>query len=301
MQLHIIGTDADRQDFCAEQELAVILNFLGIKTLVEQRFSGGEADPVVLAPLANIAGIQATNPVVLLDVDGDLSQDLVGVERSDGVIPVGIIRVPFSQEQLSNVLRAVRSQIAALLSSQSHSLSAAHAGIVARVPGDHPSLDALRTEVAITAEQEGCVLICGETGTGKRLIAEAIYQCSSYADGPFVPVSCATFPESLLAIELFGCESGALPGSTTRRFGRIEMAEGGVLLLEDVEALSIQSQASLLAFLRSKRLERVGSTRGAPCDVRLIASTSTNLETLVEQGRFREDLFYALQLSLIHI
>ena len=295
MQLHIIGTNADPQDLRVEHELAVILNFLGVETLIEQRFSGRETDPVVLGPLADVAGIQATNPVLLLDTEGTLSQELVGSERSDGLAPVGIIRLPFSQEQIGTALRAVRSHNAMLLSPHRRSLSPAHAGILARLPGDHPSLDALRAGIAITGEQDGCVLICGETGTGKRLIADAIYQCSSYADGPFVPVSCATFPESLLAIELFGCESGALPGSTTRRFGRIEMAEGGVLLLEDVEALSIQSQASLLAFLRSKRLERVGSTRGAPCDVRLIASTSTNLETLVEQGRFREDLFYALQ------
>jgi sigma-54 specific flagellar transcriptional regulator A len=206
-----------------------------------------------------------------------------------------------SHEQLNNALRAVRSHNTLRLSSQTRDLPPSHAGIVAGLPGDHPLLDSLRVAIAATAKQDGAVLICGETGTGKRQIAEALYQCSSHADGPFVPVSCATFPEALLAIELFGCESGALPGTTSRRIGRIEMAEGGVLLLEDIEVLSVQSQASLLAFLRSGRLERVGSTRGAHCDVRLIASTTANLEQLVEQGVFREDLFYALQGLVLNV
>ncbi len=295
MQLHIVGTNVAPENVKAKQDLATVLEFLGINACVEEQFSGVSGAGVVLVPPANVTGIDASCPVLVLDLVGDMRAELIGVERTDGITPVGLIRSPLSLEQLSSALRSVRSRHALRLSPQARDLQPLHAGIVAQLPGDHPLLDSLRVGIAAIADQEGCVLISGETGSGKRKIAEAIYRCSEYGDGPFVPVSCATFPESLLAIELFGCEGGALPGTTSRRIGRIEMAESGVLLLEDIEALSIQSQASLLAFLRSKRLERVGSTRGAPCDVRLLASTTADLEQLVEIGEFREDLFYALQ------
>ena len=301
MQLHIVGTDAATENTRAKQELACVLEFLGISVVVEEQFSGGSDVGVVLVPPADVREIHNSNPVLVLDLAGDMRPELIGVERHDGIAPVGFLRLPLTPEALGSALRAVRSRCALQLTPHTRDLPAAHAGIVARLPGDHPLLESLRVAVAATVEQEGCTLIIGETGTGKRKIAQAIYQCSAYADGPFVPVSCATFPESLLAIELFGCESGALPGTTSRRIGRIEMAEGGVLLVEDIEALSIQSQASLLAFLRSRRLERVGSTRGAVCDLRVIASTTANLGALVEQGMFREDLFYALQGSVIAV
>jgi len=301
MQLHIVGSNVAPENLKAKEELAVVLRFLGINTVVEERFSGVGGAGVVLVPPADVAGIDSSCPVLVLDIDGQMQPELIGQERADGIVPVGMIRTPLSQEQLGPALRAIRSRNALRFSPTTSELPPAQAGLVAQVPGEHPLLDSLRVTIAATAAQDGSVLICGETGTGKRQIAEAVYQCSSYSDGPFVPVSCATFPEALLAIELFGCESGALPGSTSRRIGRIEMAEGGVLLLDDIEVLSVQSQASLLAFLRSKRLERVGSTRGTPCDVRLIASTSANLEELVERGEFREDLFYALQSLVLEV
>lgn len=306
MQLHIVGTNVVEHEHAedrhrAQQELAVVLNFLGINAVVEERFSGAPGTGVVLVPPADVTGIDASCPVLVLDTDGDMRPGLIGVERADGITPVGLIRTPLAADQLSSALRALRAHNALRLSPQTRDLPASHAGVVAALPGEHPLLDSLRVNIAATAREDGCVLISGETGTGKRKIAEAIYQCSDYSDGPFVPVSCATFPEALLAIELFGCESGALPGTSSRRIGRIEMAEGGVLLLEDIEALSIQSQASLLAFLRSKRLERVGSTRGAPCDVRLLASTTADLGRLVEQGEFREDLLYALQGLVVNV
>jgi len=301
MQLHIVGTNITPEHLRAKEELAVVLRFLGIDPVVEERFSGTGGAAVVLVPPADVSGIDSSCPVLVLDQNGDMPPELIGSRREDGIAPVGLIRTPLSQEQLGTALRAVRSRNALRLSPQTRELPPSHAGVVARLPGDHPTLDTLRVGIAAIADREGPVLISGETGVGKRLIAESIYQCSNRVDGPFVPVGCATFPEALLAIELFGCESGALPGTTSRRIGRIEMAEGGVLLLEDIEALSVQSQASLLAFLRSKRLERVGSTRGAPCDVRLIASTTANLEQLVERGEFREDLFYALQSLVVEV
>jgi|GEM_PF-5741024 len=301
MQLHIVGSKVVPESLRAMEELAVVLSYLGINPVVEERFSGVSGTGVVLVPPADVSRIDAACPVLVLDLTGDLRPELIGVKRTDGITPVGVIQTPLSHEQIGAALRAVRSCNALRMSAETRDLPPAQAGIVAKLPGDHPLLDSLRVGIAAAANQDGSVLICGETGTGKRQIAEAVYQCSNFSDGPFVPVSCGTFPESLLAIELFGCESGALPGSNSRRIGRIEMAEGGVLLLEDVEALSVQSQASLLAFLRSKRLERVGSTRGTPCEVRLIASTSANLEQLVEQGVFREDLFYALQNMVLDV
>ena len=145
------------------------------------------------------------------------------------------------------------------------------------------------------------VLIRGETGTGKELIAHAIHYNSPRADGPFVKLNCAALPENLLESELFGHEKGAFTGAISQRKGRFEQANGGSLFLDEIGEVSAAFQAKLLRVLQEGELERVGGTRTIQVDVRLVAATHRDLEKAVELGDFREDLYYRLNVMPIHL
>jgi Nif-specific regulatory protein len=144
------------------------------------------------------------------------------------------------------------------------------------------------------ANSKATVLLYGESGTGKELIAKAIHYMSSRAKGPFIRFNCASIPEGLLESELFGHEKGAFTGAITARKGRFELADGGTILLDEVGDLPINLQPKILRVLQEKEFERVGGERTIKVDVRLIAATSRNLEELVLKGKFREDLYYRL-------
>jgi transcriptional regulator with GAF, ATPase, and Fis domain len=144
-------------------------------------------------------------------------------------------------------------------------------------------------------------LIRGETGTGKELIARAIYQHSNRADKPFIAVNCAAIPETLLESELFGHERGAFTGAHARRIGRFEQANGGTLFLDEVGDLTPNTQAKLLRVLQEKCITRLGGDALISVDVRVLAATHRNLETAIEEKEFREDLFYRLSVVTIHL
>jgi transcriptional regulator with PAS, ATPase and Fis domain len=143
------------------------------------------------------------------------------------------------------------------------------------------------------------VLITGESGTGKELVARAIHQHSRRARGPFVPVNCGGLPESLVHSELFGHERGSFTGAHQRKIGSIEAASGGTIFLDEIGDLPLELQANLLRFLQEKTIVRVGSTQRIPIDVRVIAATHVDLDKAVQEGRFREDLFY--RLNVLHL
>ncbi len=144
------------------------------------------------------------------------------------------------------------------------------------------------------ASSKATVLLYGESGTGKELIAKAIHYISPRAKGPFIRFNCASIPEGLLESELFGHEKGAFTGAMTSRKGRFELADGGTLLLDEVGDLPLSLQPKILRALQEKEFERVGGEKTIKVDVRLIAATSRNLEELVSKGKFREDLYYRL-------
>jgi DNA-binding NtrC family response regulator len=145
------------------------------------------------------------------------------------------------------------------------------------------------------------VLIRGETGTGKELVARAIYQHSDRAQAPFIAVNCGAIPEALLESELFGHERGAFTGAVQRRIGRFEQAHLGSLFLDEIGDLSPNTQVKLLRVLQEKSISRVGGDASVPVDVRVIAATHRDLETLIREGRFREDLFYRLSVVTIQV
>lgn len=149
-------------------------------------------------------------------------------------------------------------------------------------------------KMKLVAQSRATILIEGESGTGKELIAQAIHQSSPRARAPFVAVHCAALSENLLESELFGHERGSFTGATERRIGRFESADGGTLFLDEIGEISQSTQVKLLRFLETKSIERVGGSKPLELDVRLVAATNRNLEAMVREGKFREDLFFRL-------
>ncbi|MDA8043379.1 MAG: sigma-54 dependent transcriptional regulator, partial [Pirellulales bacterium] len=145
------------------------------------------------------------------------------------------------------------------------------------------------------------LLVTGETGTGKELVAQAVHKRSRRKDAPFVPIDCGAIPESLLESELFGHERGAFTGADARRIGLIEVADGGTLFLDEVAELPPSLQAKLLRVLQERRLRRVGARKETPIDVRIVAATSRDIDAMVVNGTFRRDLFYRINVVRISL
>ena len=151
------------------------------------------------------------------------------------------------------------------------------------------------------AESKASVLISGETGTGKELIARAIHYNSDRKNKPFVKFNCAALPENLIESELFGHEKGAFTGANILRQGRFELADGGTIFLDEISEIDISLQPKLLRVLQEREFERVGSARSIKVDVRILASTNRNLKEEIEKGTFREDLYYRLNVVPVHL
>ena len=169
------------------------------------------------------------------------------------------------------------------------------------IVGSSPALQRVLAQVAKVATTDATVLILGETGTGKELIARAIHKRSRRATRAFIQVNCAAIPPSLIASELFGHEKGAFTGALQRRLGRFEAAEGGTIFLDEVGDLPAEAQIALLRVLQEREFERVGSTHPIAVDVRVLAATNRDLEAAVESGAFRQDLYYRLNVFPIGI
>lgn len=169
------------------------------------------------------------------------------------------------------------------------------------IVGHSAALREVIDRVRLVAPTKATILIEGESGTGKELIAQAIHQTSPRSRGAFVAVHCAALAENLLESELFGHERGAFTGAIERRVGRFEGADGGTLFLDEIGEISASTQVKLLRFLETRSIERVGGGKAIALDVRLVTATNRNLEQLVREGKFREDLFFRLNVVRIEL
>ncbi len=167
--------------------------------------------------------------------------------------------------------------------------------------GTSPSVNAINQMIGQVADTNASVLILGESGTGKEVIARNIHAQSNRANKPFVPINCGAIPADLLESELFGHEKGAFTGAINSRQGRFELAEGGVIFLDEIGDMPLSMQVKLLRVLQERSFERVGGNRTIQTDVRVIAATHRRLEELIEKGGFREDLYYRLNVFPIEV
>jgi two-component system, NtrC family, response regulator len=165
----------------------------------------------------------------------------------------------------------------------------------------HPELLQLCDEFARLADTDITVLLTGESGTGKEVLAQALHELSPRRKGPLIAVNCAAIPETLLESELFGHEKGAFTGAIKTTVGKVEQAEGGTFFLDEVGDMPVALQAKLLRFLQDRKVERVGGRQSIPVDVRVVAATNQNLETLIAEGSFRQDFYYRLSESEFHL
>jgi two-component system nitrogen regulation response regulator NtrX len=167
--------------------------------------------------------------------------------------------------------------------------------------GEAPAMASLKEQISVAAPTNGWVLITGENGTGKEMVAKQIHLESRRAEFPFVDVNCAAIPEELIESELFGHEKGAFTGAIARKQGRFELADRGTIFLDEIADMSLRTQAKILRILQEHKFERVGGTSTIEVDVRVIAATNKNLEKMIQEGLFREDLYYRLNVIPFHV
>ncbi len=205
---------------------------------------------------------------------------------------------PFSMNQIEVLVKKAEAYRQVL---QVNEYLAAQVSDASDLIGTSPAVVALRTLLRKVAPTEATVLIQGENGTGKELVAHELYHASARAQSPYIKVNCAAVSESLVESEFFGHEKGAFTGATERREGRFELADGGTLLLNEISEISPRLQAKLLRILQEREFERVGGTKTLKVDVRVLATTNRDLKKAADAGEFREDLYYRLNVFPIHV
>jgi len=235
---------------------------------------------------------RAVLPVLLVTAYADI-REAVGAMR-DGA--VNYLAKPIDLDELLVSVRQATglSKTAPLKFSESRQLPA---HIVAR----SPLMQALFRDASLVAPSESRVLVTGESGVGKEVLADVMHAWSARASGPLVKVNCAAIPETLLESELFGHEKGAFTGAAAHRIGRFELADGGTIFLDEISEMSPQLQAKLLRVTQDGRFQRLGSNTEIHTDARILAATNRNMEEEVKKGRFREDLFYRLNVVEMNI
>ena len=235
-------------------------------------------------------------PVVLITGHGDVSMAVQAMK--DGVYD--FLQKPFAPEQLVDIARRALEKRRLVLEVRNLRRQLDQRDLLeARLIGNSAAMARVRSLIGALANSAADVLIHGETGTGKELVARCLHDASPRAKGNFVAINCGGLPETLFESEIFGHEAGAYTGASKRRIGKIEHANGGTLFLDEIETMPVPMQIKLLRVLQERTLERLGSNTPIPIDCRIIAATKEDLTALSEQGRFRADLYYRLSVATL--
>jgi len=209
---------------------------------------------------------------------------------------------PFDNDELRiKVRKVMETQLLKRAHQQLSEQAAREAGRFADMVGGSLAMVRVYETIEKVAQTDVTVLVRGESGTGKELVAKAIHFRSPRANGPFVAVNCAAFSRELVESELFGHEKGSFTGAIARREGKFEAAEGGTLFLDEIGDMNLETQAKLLRVIQEKRFERIGGNQSLSANVRIIAATNQDLEAMVADGRFREDLYYRIKVVEIRV
>ena len=207
---------------------------------------------------------------------------------------------PFSNEQVEIILHKTE-QFAQVLNVNQFLTHQDNEDSESEILGESESTKQMRKLIRRVAQTDATVLIQGENGTGKELVARAMHRDSTRKDGPFIMLNCAALPENLVESELFGHEKGSFTGATNKREGRFELAHGGTIFLDEISEMSLPIQSKLLRVLQEREFERVGGNRTVQVDVRVVAATNRKLEQSVEKKEFRQDLYFRLNVIPVHV
>jgi sigma-54 specific flagellar transcriptional regulator A len=309
-QVFIIDDNQSRRD-----ELQNIFQFIGVSTVVASSDNWLEAVNEIGKPECFLAGVllgddaskkpltdrlqsirQWNDTVAVLLVDGDINKDQ---DDSLNQMLVGSLQTPLSYPEVINSLEQAQRYSKA----QFHYKHGANhlTPIFKTLVGSSKEMDSVKAMMGQVADKEVTVLITGESGTGKEVVARNLHLSSNRKDKPFVPVNCGAIPSELLESELFGHEKGAFTGAISSRAGRFEMAEGGTLFLDEIGDMPLSMQVKILRVLQERCFEKVGGNKLQSSDVRVIAATHRDLEKMIEEGSFREDLYYRLNVFPIEV
>ncbi|WP_377811029.1 sigma-54 dependent transcriptional regulator [Azospirillum sp. A29] len=247
------------------------------------------------ALLERVRAADAEVPVVLVTGHGDIAMAMRAVREG----AYDFIEKPAEPDHLVEVVRRALVHRGLVLENRRLRAQLAEGGPEGRIIGRSPAIEHLRAAVANLADAEVDVLLFGETGTGKELVARSLHEGGRRRAGNFVALNCGAMPDTIIESELFGHEPGAFTGAQARRIGKLEYAAGGTLFLDEIESMPMHLQVKLLRVLQERAIERIGGNRTIPLDLRVVAATKVDLLRLAAEGKFREDLYYRLNVVTV--
>ncbi|WP_455923027.1 sigma-54-dependent transcriptional regulator [Pseudomonas putida] len=276
----------------------------GVAALIERDWPGVIVSDIRMPGIDGLELLQqlhaqdAELPVLLITGHGDVPLAVQAMRAG----AYDFLEKPFASDALLDSVRRALALRRLVLDNRSLrlALSDRHE-LSARLVGQSPSMSRLREQIGALAATKADVLILGETGAGKEVVARALHDLSSRRNGPFVAINAGALAESVVESELFGHEPGAFTGAQKRRIGKFEFANGGTLFLDEIESMSLDVQVKLLRLLQERVVERLGGNQLIPLDIRIIAATKEDLRQAADQGRFRADLYYRLNVASLRI